>query len=106
RGPLPALVKAKEEGLTRFIGVTVHTDPAVAKAAVERWAWDSILMPLNAVDAHWSSFASGALPAASKAGIARVAMKVFASGRLVDRDRPGALAPEDCLRFAYGLDVS
>ena len=31
-------------------------------------------------------------------------MKVFASGRLVQG--PGALSPEDCLRYVYGLDVS
>src|SRR5262245_6563162 len=30
-GPLGALQKAKEDGLTRFIGVTVHQEPDVAK---------------------------------------------------------------------------
>ena len=104
RGPLPALQKAKEEGLVRFIGVTGHEDPVIVRRAIEKFAWDSVLMPLNPVDLHWRSFVEGALPAAVKEGMARVAMKVFASGRLVSG--PDALSPEECLRFAYGLDVS
>jgi aryl-alcohol dehydrogenase-like predicted oxidoreductase len=103
-GPLPALLEAKEKGLVRFVGVTVHEDPEVARAAVERRAWDSVLMPLNPTDPHHLSFVSGALPAAVKSGTARVAMKVFAAGKLLRG--PHALKAEDCLRFAYGLDVA
>jgi aryl-alcohol dehydrogenase-like predicted oxidoreductase len=103
-GPLPALVEARTKGLVRFIGVTVHTDPAVAKAALDRWAWDSILIPLNPADPHRLSFVDGALPHAISRGVARVAMKVFGAGRLVTGKQP--LPAEDCLRYAYGLDVS
>ena len=78
------------------------------KAAIETDAFDSVLIPLNPVDLHWASFVDGTLPVAVAKGIARVGMKVFASGRLV-RQADGTLtglAAEDCLRFAYGLDVS
>lgn len=104
RGPLAAILRAKEEGLVRFVGVTGHRDPAVMKAALERWSWDSILMPLSPVDVHKQSFVDGTLPAAVTAGVARVAMKVFAAGRALAG--PSALPAEDCLRFAYGLDIS
>jgi aryl-alcohol dehydrogenase-like predicted oxidoreductase len=104
RGPLPALAKAREQGLVRFIGVTIHTHPELVKTALSKWTWDSVLMPLNPVDLHWQSFVTDALPVAVKAGLARVAMKVFASGRIVQGDH--ALSAEECLRFAYGLDVS
>ena len=104
QGPLPALLRAKEKGQIRFIGVTGHEDPEVMKACVERWAWDSVLLPLNPVDLHWRSFVEGALPAAATKGLARVAMKVFASGRIVGDEK--GLSAEDCLRFAFGLDVS
>lgn len=107
-GPLAALRRAKDEGLVRFVGVTGHEDPRVMKAAVETDAFDSVLIPLNPVDVHWASFVDGTLPTAVTKGIARVGMKVFASGRLV-RPADGktkGLAAEDCLRFAYGLDVS
>jgi hypothetical protein len=56
------------------------------------------------VDLAWKSFVEGALPAAAAKGMARVGMKVFASGRLLAGD--GAPSAADCLRFAYGLDVS
>ena len=118
-GPLTGLRRAKEQGKLRFIGVTGHEDPAVMKATLEAYAWDSILMPLNPVDLEWKSFLTGTLPTAVAQGIARVGMKVFASGKLVsglpardaDKNRPAlplrpGLAPEDCLRFAYSLDLS
>lgn len=107
-GPLVALRRAKDEGLVKFIGVTGHEDPKVMKASIETDAFDSVLIPLNPVDLHWASFVDGTLPTAVTKGIARVGMKVFASGRLVrpaDAKAKG-LAAEDCLRFAYGLDVS
>jgi aryl-alcohol dehydrogenase-like predicted oxidoreductase len=104
-GPLPALVEARAKGRVRFVGVTVHTDPAVARAAVSRWAWDAVLLPMNPADPHRLSFVDGALPAAVERGIARVAMKVLGAGRLVGGGKP-PLSAEECLRFAYGLDVS
>jgi aryl-alcohol dehydrogenase-like predicted oxidoreductase len=103
-GPLPALLRAREKGQIRFIGVTGHEDPEVMKACVESWAWDSVLLPLNPTDLHWKSFVQGTLPVAVARGLARVAMKVFASGRLVAG--PEGLSAEECLRFAYGLDVA
>jgi predicted aldo/keto reductase-like oxidoreductase len=103
-GPLPALLEAKRKGLVRFVGVTAHEDPAVARAAIERWGWDAVLLPMNAADPHRLSFLDGALPVAVEKGIARVAMKVLGAGRLLAGR--GALSVEECLRFAYGLDVS
>jgi aryl-alcohol dehydrogenase-like predicted oxidoreductase len=105
-GPLPALLEAKERGQVKHVGITVHTDPAVAKAALERYAWDALLVPLNPADPHHLSFAD-VLPLAKKRGVARVGMKVFASGNLL-KARPGyaPLSAEDCLRFAFSLDVS
>lgn len=112
KGPLEALRRAQDEGLARFVGVTGHEDPRVMKAAIETGAFDSVLLPLNATDLHWASFVQTTLPAAAKAGIARVGMKVFASGKLVrdeatDKEKGVVrLSAADCLRFAYGLDVS
>lgn len=111
-GVLEALLRAKEEGLAKFVGVTGHEDPNVVRAAIETKRFDSVLLPLNATDLHWASFIDIALPAAVKLGIARVGMKVFASGALVRPDKADRakgvtrLTAEDCLRFAYGLDVS
>ena len=101
-GPLAALAKAREEKLLRFIGVTGHMDPTVLRTAVERYEFDALLFPLNCVDPHHLSFVKETLPAAVAKGVARVAMKVFASGKLPTL----GIEPADCLRYTYGLDVS
>jgi predicted aldo/keto reductase-like oxidoreductase len=48
-GSLEAIVEAREEGLTRYIGITSHglQAPAVQMAALERFDFDSLLFTLN-----------------------------------------------------------
>ncbi len=48
-GALEAMIKAREEGLTRFIGITGHgvDSPAIYIEALRRFDFDSVLFPLN-----------------------------------------------------------
>jgi len=48
-GALEAAVEAREEGLLRFIGVTGHgvTAPAMHRRSLERFGFDSVLLPCN-----------------------------------------------------------
>ena len=48
-GALEAAVEAREQGLTRFIGVTGHglTVPAMHVRSLERFDFDSVLLPCN-----------------------------------------------------------
>ncbi len=48
-GALKAAIEAREEGLTRFIGVTGHglQAPVMHKRSLERFAFDSVLLPYN-----------------------------------------------------------
>lgn len=48
-GPLPAFERAKAEGMTRFIGITGHTEqaPRVHTEALRRFDFDSVLCPMN-----------------------------------------------------------
>jgi aryl-alcohol dehydrogenase-like predicted oxidoreductase len=48
-GSLEAIVDARREGLTRYIGITSHgyEAPAVAMAALDRIDLDSVLFPVN-----------------------------------------------------------
>jgi aryl-alcohol dehydrogenase-like predicted oxidoreductase len=48
-GALQAAVEAREEGLVRFIGVTGHglSVPAMHRRSLERFAFDSVLLPYN-----------------------------------------------------------
>jgi aryl-alcohol dehydrogenase-like predicted oxidoreductase len=101
-GVLAELEKARAEGLVRFIGATGHADPQVMAQVARSGRFDSILFPLNCVDVHHLPFVRTTLPAAVEAGIARVAMKVFASGNLVSK----GIDPTACLRYTFGLDVS
>lgn len=50
-GALEAAVEAREQGLVRFIGVTGHgvTVAAMHKRSLERFAFDSVLLPYNVV---------------------------------------------------------
>lgn len=50
-GALDAIVKAREEGLTKFIGITGHGvhSPAVFREALRRYDFDSVLFPINFV---------------------------------------------------------
>jgi aryl-alcohol dehydrogenase-like predicted oxidoreductase len=48
-GALEAAVEAKEAGLTRFLGVTAHETvaPAVLMRSLDRFDFDSVLLPYN-----------------------------------------------------------
>jgi predicted aldo/keto reductase-like oxidoreductase len=48
-GPLKAIQRAREEGLTRYVGITSHgwLAPAVQLEALRRFDFDSLLFPLN-----------------------------------------------------------
>jgi len=50
-GALEALIEMKEEGLTRFIGVTGHgmTAPEMHLKSIARYDFDSVLLPCNFV---------------------------------------------------------
>ncbi len=50
-GALEAAIEARQQGLVRFIGVTGHglTVPVMHKKALERFDFDSVLLPLNYV---------------------------------------------------------
>jgi len=56
-GSMEAILEARDEGLTRYIGITSHglQAPAVEMAALERFDFDSVLFPLNAK--MWSNAA-------------------------------------------------
>ena len=48
-GALPALIRARDEGLVRHIGVTGHglRIPSMHVRSLERFAFDSVLLPFN-----------------------------------------------------------
>jgi predicted aldo/keto reductase-like oxidoreductase len=58
-GALEAAIEAREEGLVRFIGVTGHglTVPEMHRRSLERYPFDSVLVPYNYVQMQDSRYA-------------------------------------------------
>ncbi len=104
-GAHEALARAKEQGKVRHIGFSGHEDAAVVAAFLRERTADTVLMPLNCIDPHAGSFEEGALPVAREKGVGVIAMKVFASGRLLG---DAALSPSvaDCVRYSLTLPVA
>lgn len=114
-GVLEELTKLKDEKLTRFIGITSHTDPAVLKTALERHDFDCTQMALNGAmvgmksgtggmvpnEAMKTSFETMALPVANRKQMGVLAMKVFAQDALTTQ-----ASPEKLLYYSLSLPVT
>jgi hypothetical protein len=114
-GVLEQLMKLKDQKLTRFIGITSHTDPTVLKTALERHDFDCTQMALNGAmagmksgtggmvpnDAMKTSFETVALPVANRKHMGVLAMKIFAQDALIKQ-----AAPEKLLYYSLSLPVT
>lgn len=106
-GVLRAVYRARDEKMTRFIGMTCHSQAAVLKTAIERHDLDCVQMALN--PATDTGFATGferiALPAAQAKGLGILAMKVAGQEQLVG-EGPGKASMSELLRYALSLPVA
>ncbi|HVN76385.1 MAG TPA: aldo/keto reductase [Thermoanaerobaculaceae bacterium] len=120
-GAVEALVKAREQGIVRFVGVTGHAAPDVLLEAIRRFPFDTVLMALNAADRHHLSFRRELLPAAVEREMGIIGMKIPARGRILagwtppppeqqkfgpPATRPGTLTMREAIRFTLSLPVS
>ena len=104
RGALEAFVEAKRAGTTRFIGVTGHQDPAILLACIERFAFDTVLLPVNPAELFPKGFLEQVLPAAVARDMGVVGMKTYFRGAAARM--PGYTSMEPFLRFALSQPVS
>lgn len=107
-GAIEAYVEAKKLGKLRFIGFTGHKDPAIHQRMLDRaakagFAFDTVQMPLNIMDAHFRSFEKKILPGLVKNKIGVLGMKPLGSGKLLDS---GVANAPECLRYAMSLPTS
>ncbi len=77
RGTYAALMKAKALGVTRFVGLSGHSRPARFLHALRQFDVDVFLNAINFVDRHTYNFEEHVWPAAARANIGLIAMKVF-----------------------------
>jgi predicted aldo/keto reductase-like oxidoreductase len=104
-GSAEALLKAKEQGMVRYIGFTGHKDPAIHKRMLSQgFPFDAVQMPLNALDAHYKSFEQEIVPVCQEQGIAVIGMKSFASGDIFESGVD--ITPAEALRYAMSLPVA
>ena len=103
-GAIEAFIEAKKKGLVRFIGVTGHHHPAIVRACIERFPFDTVLMPVNPAEPAHQSFIGEALPAALERNMGIIGMKVYLRG-LAARI-PGYSGMEPFIRFALSQPVS
>jgi hypothetical protein len=114
-GVLEQLLKLRDQKMTRFIGITSHTDPHVLKTALERHDFDCTQMALNGAlvgmksgtggmvpnEAMPPSFETVALPVATRKQMGVLAMKVFAQDALVPQ-----ATPEKLLYYSLSLPIA
>jgi predicted aldo/keto reductase-like oxidoreductase len=107
-GVLEYLEKARKEGKVRFIGFTGHKSPEIHLHMIEtatkhNYTFDTVQMPLNAMDAHFDSFGAKVIPAAKKLNMGILGMKPMGDGVIL---KSNTVTPVECLRYAMHLPVS
>ena len=113
-GALETLVKLKEEGVVKHIGVTNHR-PIPCVEAMKRFQFDSVSMATNATRMHFldefagpaeGSFEDAAIPLGLEQGIGIWAFKVTGQRRLIQqKDEPDKAPGLELIRYAYSLPV-
>lgn len=105
-GALKAALEAKKAGKVRFLGFTGHKDPKHHLAMLQQpFAWQTVQMPLNMLDAHYRSFQKLVLPECTRRKIGIIGMKALASqnGRIVQDLK---IPASEARRFALSLPIS
>jgi predicted aldo/keto reductase-like oxidoreductase len=97
-GALEALLQAKADGRVKHLGLTGHHDPAILLEGMRRFAFDTVLVALNAGDVHRLPFISTVLAEAQRRNIGVIAMKVCAQRRLLAR-----LSMAEALGYVWSL---
>ena len=79
-GAIEAFAQAKQQGKTRFIGITGHQDPSIIKKCIELFDFDTLLMPVNPAEEQYKSFIHVVLPLARQKNMGIIGMKVYFRG--------------------------
>lgn len=107
-GAFEAALSAKAAGKVRYIGFTGHKNPdyhlhMIDLATQHGFTFDTVQMPLNVFDAHFSSFEQKVVPVAQKLDMGILAMKTFGDHNLLET---GAVDPIDMLHYGMNLPTS
>jgi predicted aldo/keto reductase-like oxidoreductase len=103
-GCMRALLKAKDEGVVRFLGFSGHQDPDPMKDLLGRYDFDAVLMALNAADKHHNSFIEKLLPDAVEKNMGIIGMKIPARDRIFSKG--GIITMKEAMSYTMTLPVS
>jgi len=102
------LKQVRQEGKISYIGFTGHKSPDMHLNMIETaekhgFKFDTVQMPVNALDEHYNSFGQRVIPVAQKHGIAVLGMKPLSNGAILKT--PGVTATE-ALHYAMSVPVT
>jgi len=103
-GAIQAFLEAKEKGLTRFLGVTGHHDPFITRRCIEKFDFDTVLIPVNPAEPAYKSYLEHVIPLAREKQMGIVAMKVYFRGFAAKL--PWFTTMEPFFRFALSQNVT
>jgi len=84
-GAIEAFLEAKKQGRIRYLGFSAHSEQA-ALAAMDRYDFDSVLLPINFATFYKGDFGSKVIAAAKSKGTAILALKSMARQQWPDDD--------------------
>jgi uncharacterized protein len=102
------LQQARKEGKIRYIGFTGHKSPNIHLHMIETadkhgFTFDTVQMPVNALDEHYESFCQKVIPQAQKRGMAVLGMKPLANGAIL---KTGTITAPQALHYAMSVPVT
>lgn len=107
-GALEAVQQARKAGKVRYVGFTGHKSPEIhlkmlATATAHQFTFDTVQMPLNVMDHHFSSFEEKVLPALLNQNIGVLGMKPMGDHFILQSKTVTAV---ECLHYAMNLPTS
>ncbi|MGB0124424.1 MAG: aldo/keto reductase [Silvibacterium sp.] len=102
------LKQARKDGKIRFIGFTGHKSPEIHLNMIETadkhgFTFDTVQMPVNALDEHYDSFGQKVIPVAQKHGMAILGMKPLSNGAIL---KSGTVTAVEALHYAMSVPVT
>jgi predicted aldo/keto reductase-like oxidoreductase len=105
---MDVLQQARKEGKIRFIGFTGHKSPEIHLHMIETadkhgFTFDTVQMPVNALDEHYDSFGQKVIPVAQKHGMAVLGMKPLSNGAIL---KTRTVTAVEALHYAMSVPVT
>jgi predicted aldo/keto reductase-like oxidoreductase len=105
---IDVLKQARKDGKIRFIGFTGHKSPEIHLHMIETadrhgFTFDTVQMPVNALDLHFDSFGQRVIPVAQKHGMAVLGMKPLADGAIL---KTNTVTAAEALHYAMSVPVT